>query len=107
MLLAAFVAGSSSSRLKTSWSTKGSPTPSTLAPGAASSRELLGCSRLPDLGRPIDTASDNPPAVRRKGRPGNGRDNITAGFESEQFLTAVRSELAVTIRWPSGENATE
>ena len=75
--------------------------------------QLLAAGCVPHLGRLIFTASDNPLAIRRKGRRENQE---RCPLRREQFLAVVRiphrgiltaSRLAVTIRRPSGENATD
>ena len=49
--------------------------------------QFLAAGRLPDLGRPIHTAGDNPPAVRRKGCP---IDIGAVTSESQQLFAAGR-----------------
>src|SRR5215831_11771962 len=50
-------------------------------------KQFLAARRVPDPGRRIKTAGDNPLAVRRKGR---GHDETEVAFECEQFLAAAR-----------------
>ena len=73
--------------------------------------QFLAAGRVPHLGRLIVTAGDNPLAVRGKGH-GQIRPLCPWRVSSSWPLAAshtlaVLSQLPVTIRWPSGEKATD